>query len=449
MLKQTDIIGKSGRNWPINDGKEQVRLISNNSIESTSTSNTASSAPISSQEVRGRTEAQEEVENGSAARGSSPSKKFVKDPHTSLDLFSPHPTQEPNAQAYENVIAPRASARPPPREMSELFAAGHEDLQPSNQNGDSPKKAIHDKVIAPKGAGSKKFLPSRLFDEDEEVQTPKAYKSNPAKYDHFDLGESLENDPLQFKSGGRIEKESAPLVAKTNKHGSQWGFADFYTPQKLAQRVRGQDVVHINWQDNEPQETPAPVKPVPKARPDAESHFELQDDGPATSRPTAAPRPRKDNDTHFDFRDEATPQRRIIARTAAASGLYENNLYDEIDTGNEEENENQPKSPLSTITNNASRKQDFGSHWTMSDDSPANSKPGNENKHVPEDRKKTVQMMEANWEMKDSSPGNVKRPVSSGQERKGMETHWSLGGEGAETPRQPSRGTAQKSFWDF
>lgn len=341
------------------------------------------------------------MDNGFTDRPSSPTKRYIKDPHTSTyqDLFSPGRDDQGRTESPGTQIAPRASARPPPREMSELFAAGHEDNEPTP--GGSPKKSVP--TIAPKGAGSQKFGDVRVFHGDEGKED-KIYRTNPARYDHFDIGDANENDPMQHKSGRNREKQALPMRAKTEKHGSQWDFIDFVTPAKVPMKIREQD--KVNWDYDEASMAPTPGKASqhPKVRRDEETHFEMKDDGTPVER-NVNPKPRRDADTHFEFRDDPTPApRRMIGRTEAAKGIYRDVVHD-----NDE--------PLATITNNASRNKTFGSSWDTYDGPPDQSK--------------------------------TERPQSKHM-KKGLESHW--GAYAVDEPESRpvrSRGdAAHKGFWD-
>ena len=110
--------------------------------------------------------------------------------------------------------------------MSELFAAGHEDNEPSPGKPASPKKEDMQPVIAPKakGTGGQNYQPSRLFDPEPSSESPVLYKSNPAKYNHFDLGNTDEKDRFQHVGApvAQAAGNAVPLRAKTDKHASQW-----------------------------------------------------------------------------------------------------------------------------------------------------------------------------------------------------------------------------------
>ncbi len=412
-MRQVDVIGSRGKNWPITDGKDQARLIAS------TLAGTTTDIPT----TRGR-----DMDDGTAAaRSISPSKKHIRDPHSSLALFDEKGSEEHVRKPQHAMVAPRASAKPAEREYSELFAAGHEDYEPNKDGSSSPKKSYTQPVIAPKGGGASKYQPSRLFAEDAAEELPARYKPNLAKYNHFDLGEAAEHD--HFQHANPEATENVPMRAKTNKHQSQWGFEDFVTPEKVRQRVRGQDVRHFGWSDDEGEKVETPGK-QPKVV-----------------------QPRRDAEAHFDFKDDSTPhaaQQRPAARQKGhahdtGQGLYQNNLYDDGVHGTQSGN---GKEPLSTVTTNVGRAKAFDNHWAMCDTSTAESdKINNENRPLAGDRKKAVQMMGASWESYDQSPEQNKKAVGSKPLRKGMESHWGFGNDGTEQTTSGKK--VEKSFWDF
>lgn len=365
---------------------------------STSTANQVNPAPSLSPRGRNRGDA-----NG-AERSASPSKKYIQDPHKSLDIFNQE--QEQRVKSAPNAVAPRESHKPEPRDMSDIFAAGHEDYQPAVPGG-SPRKDSNVNVVAPKGAGHKRFQPSEVFASEEPLPVePKIYKTNPARYNHFDIGDHDDQDSFQHRTTNEKAQDMPirPKGGKVTQHTSQWGFADYATPEKSRQqKVRGQDVVHFNYGDEENTQTKKDNRPLRK---DNDAHFDFQDSGTPVMRQTHA-QPRKDIDNHFNFSDESTPAgRRIIARTKAAAGLYRDPVF-----GAEEDDR-----PLAKTSNNA--RKDLASHWDHTDDATSNSKPGNR-----------------------------------GQARKGLESQWGLGDENNAAPKQQPVGRArkqdEKGFWDF
>ncbi|KAI2466404.1 hypothetical protein F4781DRAFT_434474 [Annulohypoxylon bovei var. microspora] len=421
LLKQLDVIGKSGRNWPIRDSTEQIRLIETSVKSSISSSSNQDPDDF-------------------AVRSRGNSTNVLRDPHASLALFAP---REESDAGIDAVISPRGGVRPRQRDFAEIF--GDEPVEsPSRERSESPSKAI-----APKAGAEKKFQPSRLFeDEDivEESNLPDAVaspsrfiKPNPKKYSHFDFVDGTDEAPQAFD----------PSPKKT-KHSSQWCFDDFNTPHKAKPskvlQVQKQNVRHWGTEDDEVQESPvrkvAPVKP----RRDAETHFEFVDDGAPTGEARAA-RPR--GATHN-----------------SGLGLYENNLYSD-DGSKVPDDEEEPRA-LGAITNLKDRGRDFEAHWQMTDspNQKASPKPP-----VGEDRKKVVKMMDASWSNFDQSPAqkeNKPIPGRSGtnDERgiriggdgmgggRGSNRNWLFGDEGDGEPKQaPQRkqGAANTGGfnWDF
>lgn len=425
LLKQLDVIGKSGRNWPIRDSTEQIRLLET-CVKSSSSNGASSRDP-----------------NDLAVRSRGNSTNAFRDPHASLALFAP---RDESDESIESVISPRGGARPRQRDFAEIL--GDEPVDsPGRERSESPSKAM-----APKAGGDKKFQPSRLFERDgieEESDSPEAAASpskfirpNPKKYTHFDFGDG--SDKPQD-----VPQTVDPTPQQT-KHASQWSFDDFVTPQKVkpTKVLRQQEVRHWSTEENDVQESPVRKAAPPKPRRDAETHFEFVDDGP-DGEPRAA-RPR--GSTHNN-----------------GLGLYKNNVHSEhpatTPTGEVK--------ALGAITNLKDRGRDFESHWDMTDDSPAGksqSKPALGDNH-----KKAVKMMDANWSSYDQSPVQKEnKPVAAFKhtdgERgihiggdgmggsKGTNRDWLFGGEDDEPVAKPvapkgrtagAKSAAGGFSWDF
>ena len=414
LLKLVDVIGSRARNWPIRDGKDQARLIAS-SAAGTSQSNgppkpAAENAPHDPNEVV--------ITNKPRAQ----SQNVTRDLHASLALFA-HREEEEDSSAPA-LVAPRASAKPPPRDYHDLFVgngsdaspkAGARATSPQKENGGTraskaqsakpPPRDYHDLFVGnesdaspvsrnkmaspqkenmtpgpapPKAGAGKNFQPSRLFETDRsQPGTPGTptessdifRKPDPKKYNHFEFGDGNEN------------QLPTPARPKT-KHQSQWDFEDFITPAKVSTKVRGQDVRHFGWSDDEPvMDSPAKHPAVAKARPDANPHFEFGDDGtPGGNRRPAG---------------HARGQGNM-----KGLGLYQNNVFDESDQPLSSDKKGQP---LATVTNLRDRRKDLDPHFSMTDDSPSQGQ-GN-NKPISEARAKVVSQMGAQWEATDQSPG--------------------------------------------
>ncbi|KAI9681157.1 MAG: hypothetical protein M1817_002439 [Caeruleum heppii] len=370
LLKNIDVIGARGKNWPIRDGKDQIRLIAS------SVTAAARVAPTSAP-VRQHADEITHTGKGPSANGQT-SKTATRDPHASLSLFEARETVE--TESLPAVIAPRASAKPPPRDYHDLFVGGGPDkgqerpsTAGSGANGNQSEAAM-----APKGGVGKNYLPSRLFDVDEPAppgspakQGEGFYKPHPKKFNHF-----------EFADGSEEQDKPKPSPPKPkSKHDAQWDFEDFATPQKPAQKIRGQDVRHFGWSDDEVNmDSPAKPKKVGKPRRDAETHFEFQDDGTpqGEKRPAGNPRGAAHNN---------------------GLGLYQNNLYDE--SGNNSPPK-PPAQPLGNVTNINNHRKTFDSQFSMTDDSPKakeQQKPVGGGGH-----QAAVRMMNSNWDAYDESP---------------------------------------------
>lgn len=354
LLKLIDVIGKTGRNWPIYAGKDQIRLIA------------------ASVKAAGNPVDEEPTEDGTYTRSRGSSQNVTRDPHASLALFAPREKTVPD---YIPVAAtPRSmSAKPPPRDYNELFVGNELDELPESPSkgakeyAPSPSKPA---VIAAKAGSGKNYAPSRLFDTEEETapsggkdhSAEHFYRPNPAKYQHFDFGDGTEEE----------DAPKPPKEVKKSKHGSQWNFEDFATPQKVTStKVLPNDVRHWGNENDEVADSPIKQKQVAKARKDAQSNFEFKDDGsPGGNRVVGRPRGAGQN---------------------TGLGLYRNNVYDEEGHG-EAGGEGFKRSD--TVANVKDRSKDFDPHFTMTDDSPA---PKQAPEHISEDRAKAVKMMDANW----------------------------------------------------
>ncbi|KAI9824228.1 MAG: hypothetical protein M1832_002035 [Thelocarpon impressellum] len=373
LLKNLDVIGARGRNWPIRDGVDQARLIA---------SSVASAGRAVPARPKANSSAEEVIITGKRP-GTSGSNNVTGDPHASLALFGPREAMEETS--LPAAVAPRASAKPPPRDYHDLFVGNDSDASPvstSKGNSFAGGKKSQEEPIAPKGGAGKNYQPSRLFDTEE--AKPQAvpnhsaahlYKANPKKYHHFDFADGSEEQD---------RPKPSPVKAKT-KHESQWDFEDFATPQPTKNKVRGQDVRHFGWSDDEVnQDSPIKAKRPDKPRRDAETHFEFQDDGTpdGDKRPAGHPRGTSHND---------------------GLGLYKNNVYDE------DGNPSPPKQaqPLGNVTNTKHRKY-FDSQFTMTDDSPA-SKDKPAEKQAPVNHQAAVKMMDSNWDAYDESPEQSKK----------------------------------------
>ena len=133
-----------------------------------------------------------------------------------------------------------ASAKPPPREYSELFVS---------ENAGSPSP--QNQRIPVKGGVNKKLQTNRLFDETEEdritATTPlNVTKMNPKKFNHFEFGEGEDEETPRGRNGARKEGPSDKSKSQAN-----WNFEDFVTPEKINPKTQPQAVRNFSWDDDE------------------------------------------------------------------------------------------------------------------------------------------------------------------------------------------------------
>ncbi|KAK3329339.1 hypothetical protein B0H66DRAFT_19654 [Apodospora peruviana] len=438
LLKQLDVIGKTGRSWPIRDSKDQINLIAK-CIKSGG----ASDAPaVADPVIRSR---------GNSAN-------ILRDPHASLALFAPREEVENHPPA---VVSPYAGRRPRQRSFAEILGdepVEEEVATPSKGRDDRGRSQSPSKAIAPKIGAGKNFQPIRLFENDENTpsapDTPqkpspdRLLRPNPKKYQHFDFADG--SDPQDApKTAGQKPK---------TKHDSNWSFDDFVTPQKPpATRTmhKARDVRHWGTENDVVEETPAKGLQQIKPRRDAEAHFDFIDDGGPSAEPRIIGRPR--GTAHN-----------------TGLGLYENNLY------NEDGSAPTPgPQALGNIANMKNRGKDFEAHFNITDDSPSNGNAnGKGDVKVSDDRKKAVRMMESNWSSYDDSPASHKEnnnpnaaPVTKKQGgvdergistagdgmggKKGSGRGWGIGDDSDEeqNARVPGKKQAAnvktEQFWDF
>ena len=358
LLKQLDVIGKTGRNWPISDSKDQIKMIE--FCVKTVSNGVAAQAPTDL-----------------PVRPHGNSSNVSRDPRSSFSLFG---VPEENDQSITSVISPRGGVKPRQRDFTEIL--GDEPVEDPESPSAGRRSESPSKAVAPKAGATKKFQPSRLFDTEEEepenavpdeVRTSNHhYRPNPKKYDHFDFADG--SDPHDAPRPGNA-------TFQKTKHSSQWDFQDFVTPAKAkpTKTIRQQDVRHWGADDDDVPDSPERKPAAPKPRKDAETHFDFIDDGPAQNEPRVS-RPR--GATHN-----------------AGLGLYKNNLYDE--NGDDETTHDDDARPLGVITNLKDRGRDFAPHFAMTDQSPAQEA---RTRPIADDRKKAVKMMDANWSSYDVSP---------------------------------------------
>jgi len=456
LLKQVEVIGRSGANWPIRDAKEQINLI-------TKCVQGQGAAAAATQTLPTR------------SRGGSTN--AMRDPHATLELFAPREELE---STPATVVSPYAGRRPRQRSFTEIL--GDEPQDPESptdgrNRSESPSKASvsrtrprqrsfteilgdepvdepgspsegrgrsHSpgKVIAPKVGAGKNFQPQRIFDEEVADDTPETHERKPSagrfvrpdpkKYEHFD-----------FDDGSETPAPPAPKPATGKKtvHESSWSFEDFTTPQKpIAMKGghRARDIRHWGPDNELLPNTPNPNAPVPKPRRDNEAHFEFVDDGEQTEEQRSRPTRSSVHSKH----------------------LFENRLPITDDA-----KDDVPEKPSVKVANAKDRLKDFGAHFDLTDSSPHHNGTSEPAK-VPEHRKKAVSMIQPSWAPHDESPqkenskpggklGPDEHRIAIGGDgmggKKGSSRAWFTGEDEEPAPVKKSRGPPAKSdnFWDF
>lgn len=277
ILKQINIIGRTGRNWPIKDGADQIKMIGE-SVKKQSTT------------VADSSNGNAPVERSRSSSKSSTS--TTRDPSAqNLHLFNPADQQDapekPRAPRRESIFKPpnrnlediigesdEAPAQVRPPRSSSAFRPPTRDLEDIiGESNEAPKP-----VAPPKMRGS--FSKGQTFDlashasKDHEVPAATVEKTpNAKKYKHFEFG-----------NGEDAKPDSSPRptpVSGKSRNESSWDFEDFNTPEKRPIHVRKDDVRHFGFGD----EQPAPLSNVTNALRDARiannSHFEISDSSPA------------------------------------------------------------------------------------------------------------------------------------------------------------------------
>ncbi|EGX89930.1 hypothetical protein CCM_08183 [Cordyceps militaris CM01] len=349
LLKQLDIVGKTGRNWPIQDSREQLRQIQ--SCLKTVGKGAQQSSSHDDVVIRTRHNASNTLHN----------------PHASLNLYGSR--EEIESAPMKSAPNPYGGHRPSQRSVADIIG---------DEPADGEFGHNRHRSVSPSKAGSNKnFQPSRIFDgkqDHEEVETPKKgdkfIKPHPSKYNHFDFVDG--SDPKDGPVRG-VDLENRPK----SKHDSQWSFNDFVTPAKAtaSKGMRSQDVQHWN-PEMQFSTDPEARQPTGKGRRDAETHFEIQDDGEKNARQERVGLPRG-------------------AMHNEGQSLYKNQLFDEVDPTPG------PKRALNTVTNLKDRSKDFDPHFEMTDESPSHTP---RTQQVPEGKKKVAKKMDHTWEVYEQSP---------------------------------------------
>ncbi|KAJ5555734.1 hypothetical protein N7461_004204 [Penicillium sp. DV-2018c] len=366
LLKQVEVIGARGRQWPIRDGKDQTRLLR--------AAETARATP--SQVATPQTTL--------PVRSSSPGKRRIRDPYAAeslTELLSPSKeTAEIERRAAEAAARPTSSSSSGKRYTKDPYGAGSltEILSPTKQppapvapfapsSGRPATRNFSDIFVRDEDVPDSPSKPQRraprTIEEEEKPATSgpvdenrSFYKTVAGKFSHFEVG--ADNSDREVKDESRHAK---------HYHKAHWDFGDFSTPDKIKRSAHGP----------RGREEAGHSLNVSKHRRDADRHFELNDED--------------------DDKDKA---RTIGSFQGRGQRLYENRLFD--DEGQPKLSEREQKDePLAITGNAANRKKNFVSQFELVDDSPV---PTKENTQPMAKHDKAVKMMESQWDNYDESP---------------------------------------------
>jgi hypothetical protein len=409
-LKQVEVIGSRGKNWPIRDAKDQSKLIVNVATAQGITT------PPSKEQIP--------VAIGKAPGSSRPPSRSPSEIFGGSDDVE----NESTPRARDSIISPRAGSTKHFRPVR-VFG-GEDDAEDVTSSPIKPKIGSHkgfqpvrvfdveqgesEAAQQPRAGSTKNFQPVRVFDLGEDGAEPekeRQYKTHPNKFNHFEIG---------AEANAAREVKDTPAVR--SRPMSQWDFASFYTPEKPGQKVRAQDVRHFGWSDNEDEniETP-PARPrVVQPRRDAETHFLLDETDDENNQP-----------------EPLHPGKRMIGSFGnKGQGLYSNNIYDEEGNSNPNEAADK-KQPLGTVANNIHRRKDFDAHWEARDPTPSDfaAESAEENidsRPVSSAGVKAVKMMESSWDNFDENDDESKNKTTTTAlpkrtSRAVFQPSWSLG----------------------
>ncbi|RPA82618.1 hypothetical protein BJ508DRAFT_86508 [Ascobolus immersus RN42] len=316
LLKQLGIIGRTGKNWPIKEGSDQVKIVTRAIKQLPErTGGSSQPAPATTRVTRSSSKASEQ--------GEAPSTPRRAGARENLDLFSPvkDAEEDDGPRHRPAVVKPRTAHKPPSRGLGEIIGSEDDSTAPP-QVDYTPK------------AKSKYGQPQQFqFGDDDDVPaTPQRPYISRQKFanEHSDFLFAEENDDQNVAS---FKPKAAP------KHQQKWDSTDMQTPEKAPIKERPSDERHFHFSDNE-DDLDSPVKRPKKIVPrkDAEPHFELTDESPAPSRTArnvqqsqaSGSVARGKHNSHFEFMDESPEQlgdktnRPTAGRTAHPKGRYAN-----------------------------------------------------------------------------------------------------------------------------
>ncbi|KAG8626819.1 hypothetical protein KVT40_005764 [Elsinoe batatas] len=278
MLKQVEAIGKTGRNWPIRDGKAQVKLVQD-SIKTPGQAAAGAQSDIALRTTSGR----------------------VEEDYTKR-LFAT--AEEPERSRSTSGVAPRESAKPGQRQWGELFVSEQTAGDAVSDIGSPNVRSPYQPVL--KAGAGKNYTSNRLFDEKDGTQrerSPERKHVDPNRYDHFEFGAGDEVPSKLNKALGLAGK----------KQTSNWDFEGFATPAKHVPKPQKEHERHFGYGIDDDDNTPQKRNPTHLPRPDAKTNFEMTEDisphkGPLSTKTNINTSRRHDDyDAQFQMKNASSP----------------------------------------------------------------------------------------------------------------------------------------------
>ncbi|KAJ6015340.1 hypothetical protein N7540_009931 [Penicillium herquei] len=437
LLKEVEAIGARSRGWPIRAGQEQTRLLR---------SAVAAKSAIAPELP---------LQNGTkepAARPGSPGKRHIKDPYAAdslYDLLSPNKADAKNesaaprprssspgkkhtrdpyaAESLTELLSPSkaspepvrpyapSAVKPPTRDLSDLLI--------DDEAPDTPSKP--ERMVAPK-AGAGKPQVNRIFSHEDNLdQDRAAYKSNPKRFKHFQIGDddsqaggNLDQDRAAYKSnpkrfnhfeigdddseaGGNLHHDRAAYKSNPHRFNHfQIGDDDSQAGGNLDQdraayksNPKRFNHFEIGDDDSEAGGNLHHDRAAYKSNPHRFNHFQIGDDDTDPTTPKKSSAPLTEQARNFGFSDTAeadTPP----ARNHVFKPRRDADVHFEM---NDEEQDEDPH-PFSVTGSSANRRKNFDSHWDMNGEPADSTGVETENKPIPSDRLKAIKMMESHWD---------------------------------------------------
>ncbi|KAF3928224.1 hypothetical protein AA313_de0207097 [Arthrobotrys entomopaga] len=330
LLKNLNVVGKTGKNWPIRFGDEQTKLIKASIADGPGASESAASTRPSS-------------------KASNHSNR------ESLQLFAPREIGD-EVSIKPAVIAPRSGIKPPSRELHEII--GEEDDDATLPVAQTPR------------AGANK-APTRTFfvgqDIDEIHSTPdRKVQVNAKKYKHFALEDDANDDTPKVIAPKRTSIYSKP--------GASWDFADFVTPDKRPGKVSAHNARNFSWSDDDTETSPVKKptgKPLP--RKGMEASYDIVDETPRKAGSSKDAYIRKSSETHFDLTDDSPAQDEKPAGMPAARKEVVKGMEANWSNTSSPLGEPKPVAGFSGIAvggNGMGGKKGSGLNWEFEDETP-------------------------------------------------------------------------------